>query len=86
MKQNDHTFFANTACKYYPCHADVDSDGLNCMFCFCPLYTADCGGQYTFTAAGIKDCSACLLPHTKDGFAYIVARLAAEHIDLEERK
>lgn len=37
---------------------------LNCLFCYCPLYhEKDCGGNYTITPKGIKDCSNCTFPH-----------------------
>lgn len=72
--KNDHTFFANTSCKYYPCHENANPDSFNCLFCYCPLYALGdkCGGNYLYTDKGIKDCSACLLPHAKGGYDYII--------------
>ncbi len=58
-------FFTYKACPYFPCHTTDDDDNFNCLFCFCPLYTlgSNCGGNFTYTQAGIKDCSQCVLPH-----------------------
>lgn len=66
-------FFQHTKCEYFPCH---DSEYLNCLFCFCPLYNlGDCGGDYSFTPKGIKDCSDCLLPHSENGYDFIINKL-----------
>jgi Zn-finger protein len=74
---NSHKFFSNSRCKYYPCHIGIRP--FNCMFCYCPLFhLEDCGGNYTVTATGYKDCSACHVPHLKDSWEYIVDRLAKE--------
>lgn len=78
----DHTFFSNTACQYFPCHQGAGPEGFNCLFCYCPLYALGegCGGNFTYTGNGVKDCSACLIPHTKGGYARILEgckRLAA---------
>ncbi len=65
-------FFQNTECEFFPCHK---TDKINCLFCFCPLYHLDCGGDFTLTEKGIKDCSNCLLPHSDLGYDYIVDKL-----------
>jgi Zn-finger protein len=68
-KQN-YKKFTHEACEYYPCH---DFNDINCLFCFCPLYTfQDCGGTFTVLENGIKDCSNCQLPHTNTGYEYVV--------------
>jgi len=73
---NCSSFFANRECEYYPCHAIDDSEELNCLFCYCPLYTRDdCGGDFCITANGIKDCSACLVPHRRENYDEIIRRL-----------
>ncbi len=55
---------------------------MNCMFCFCPLYLTDCGGNYRIlegkSGQKIKDCSGCLLPHTEKGYDYILKKLKIE--------
>ena len=66
--QNGSTFFSNTDCAYFPCHSGVDEHEFNCLFCYCPLYALGprCGGSFTYTASGIKDCSDCIALHKGD--------------------
>ncbi len=68
--------FQNTECEFYPCH---ETEELNCLFCFCPLYDTDCGGDFVMidgkNGEKIKDCSNCNLPHGKDGYDYVINRL-----------
>lgn len=67
-------FFENRKCEYYPCHKNVK--GINCLFCFCPLYKLeDCGGEYIILDNGIKDCSNCMLPHGPAGYDIIIRKL-----------
>lgn len=70
-------YFENRNCEYYPCH---NSERINCMFCFCPLYNMDCGGSFCYItdAKGdeIKDCSNCMLPHSEGGYDYIIKKLS----------
>lgn len=75
-KPRNADFFRHTACEYFPCHATEDPETFNCLFCYCPLYALgpDCGGQYRYTAKGVKNCAACLLPHTPAGRAHILAK------------
>ena len=70
----NHEFFQNTACEYFPCHRGVELQQFNCLFCYCPLYALGdrCGGDFTYTEAGIKDCSACLRPHQKHRYGEIL--------------
>lgn len=80
-----HRFFCNTACEYFPCHQGVDRDSYNCLFCFCPLYFLDnCGGNPARTAQGVKDCSACTLPHAPDGYDRVMQRLRTEFTRMRE--
>ena len=69
-------FFQNRACEYFPCHEGADHDRFNCLFCYCPLYALGdkCGGAFTYTHDGFKDCSRCLRPHNPDRFDEITAR------------
>ena len=79
----EHPFFTHKACAYFPCHEGLDTDEFNCLFCYCPLYALGprCGGDFSYTEDGVKDCSACTLPHEKDAGT----RLVTEHFDeLEE--
>lgn len=75
--KNDHSFFQNTECEYFPCHEGADENGFNCLFCYCPLYLLGdkCGGAFRYTAGGIKDCSGCLYPHKRENYKNICARL-----------
>ena len=58
------SFIQNRACEYFPCHKTNDPDHFNCLFCYCPLYGMDdCGGNPKYLPNGIKDCSACTVPH-----------------------
>ena len=68
-------FFQNKECEYFPCHAGADKESFNCLFCYCPLYALGdkCGGHFTYTADGTKDCTACLLPHRPEGYDRIMA-------------
>lgn len=75
MKQNDHSFFQNKDCQYFPCHK-TDRDDFNCLFCYCPLYALGdrCGGNFRYTEKGIKDCTNCLIPHSPGGYDYILKK------------
>ena len=54
----------------------IDTDDFNCLFCYCPLYPLeDCGGNYTLTEKGVKDCSDCTLPHKANNYDYIIRKL-----------
>ena len=46
---------------------------------------ARCGGGFTYTAQGIKDCSACLFPHRQENYDAICARFS-ELSALAEKK
>ena len=72
----NYDFFQNKACEYYPCHRGADPETFSCIFCYCPLYALGekCGGSYCYTETGIKDCSACLVPHSAGGYDYIIRK------------
>ena len=71
--ENSYRFYQNRECEYFPCHKVGNEEEFNCLFCFCPLYAlgSGCGGNCSYTQEGIKDCSACLLPHSPKGYDYI---------------
>lgn len=73
--KNNYTYFKNTDCEYYPCHK-TNGEAFNCMFCYCPLYTMGdkCGGNFSYTKNGIKDCSDCFIPHSEKGYLYIQSK------------
>lgn len=80
-----YAFFQNTACEYFPCHNTDHPQSFNCLFCYCPLYTlgAACGGHFSYTQEGMKDCSNCTLPHEKSNYGYIIKQLQKRHVPLE---
>ena len=62
-------YFVHRDCSFFPCH-DLE-EWKSCLFCWCPLYLLDCGGDFTFKN-GIKDCSGCTIPHTGEGYDYVL--------------
>lgn len=70
-------FYQNRECEYFPCHPGADPEKFSCIFCYCPLYALgeNCGGTFTYTEAGIKDCSNCLRPHCRENYRIITAKL-----------
>ena len=70
-------FVQNRRCEYFPCHKGADPDSFSCLFCYCPLYALgdQCGGNYTYTAKGFKDCSNCLRPHQRENYSGICDQL-----------
>ena len=76
MRQKKAHFFQHRECEYFPCHQSGEPEEFNCLFCYCPLYALGeaCGGDYSYTASGVKDCSRCLKPHGRDSFSLIGAR------------
>ena len=73
----NYKFFQNTKCEYFPCHRCSDQESFNCLFCYCPLYALgeNCGGNFSYTEQGIKDCSGCLRPHRRDAFDSIMQKM-----------
>lgn len=73
----NYDFFQNKACEYFPCHEGADPDSFSCLFCYCPLYALGekCGGGFTYTADGIKDCSGCLTPHRRENYGKIIEKM-----------
>lgn len=76
--ERKYAFFQHRDCEFFPCHEGAGED-FNCLFCYCPLYFAvgDCGGNWTLTLNGVKDCSNCLFPHKKGNYDAVLQRLAA---------
>ena len=48
----------------------ADPETFSCLFCYCPLYALgdQCGGNFSYTESGIKDCSKCLRPHRRENY------------------
>lgn len=75
----NYDFFQNRKCEYFPCHQGVDPEDFNCLLCYCPLYALGdkCGGSFTYTDSGIKDCSRCLRPHRRENYSKIMDKMPA---------
>ncbi len=73
----NYDFFQHKECEYFPCHENVDPATFSCLFCYCPLYALGdkCGGNFTYTGTGIKDCSACLRPHKRENYGSIMKHM-----------
>ncbi len=73
---NNHKFFSNKECEYFPCHPTDDPDNFNCLFCYCPLYALGdkCGGNFVYLEDGTKDCSGCMGAHSRDAYERIVSK------------
>lgn len=80
-------FFQNRECEYFPCHQGADPEIFSCMFCYCPLYALgeQCGGSFTYTESGIKDCSNCLKPHRRENYGKILEKMPMV-MDLAKKK
>ena len=67
-------YFSHKDCEYFPCHENADPENFNCLFCFCPLYmlAEECGGNFTYTQNGYKDCSSCHFPHKRENYQKIM--------------
>ncbi len=74
----DSTYFENHDCEYYPCH---DTDSINCLFCYCPLYFMQCPGVYTMLG-NVKDCSKCTITHNPNKGWKIVQK----YLQLQQEK
>ena len=80
-------FVQNKECEYFPCHAGADPTTFNCLFCYCPLYALGdgCGGSFTYTEQGIKDCSGCIKPHRRENYGKIMEKMV-EVMELAKKK
>ena len=69
-------FFQNRDCEFFPCHAGVTEEDFNCLFCYCPLYALGegCGGSFTYTEKGVKNCKGCAFPHRRENYAAVLRR------------
>ena len=78
MLNNSYKYFCNRECKYYPCHKFKN---INCLFCYCPIYLYECGGNFKILKNGIKDCSECEIPHKESSYDYIINFLEGINYD-----
>ena len=72
-------FFENKLCEYYPCHKGLSE--MNCLFCYCPLYLTNCGGNFKTLENGVKDCSDCVFPHIAENYDKVIERLSKKGAD-----
>lgn len=86
-KSKKYSFFCHKKCECFPCHETKDPENFNCLFCYCPLYVLGdrCGGNFRYTEKGIKDCTACGLPHKRENYGYIIGKYS-EIMELAKRK
>lgn len=70
-------FVQNRSCEFFPCHHGIPEEEFSCLFCYCPLYplAEHCGGCFSYTKDGIKDCSGCIGPHIRGNYDEIVSRM-----------
>jgi Zn-finger protein len=71
----NYKYFIHKDCTFYPCHNL--QEWASCLFCWCPLYLCDCEGDYVFKN-GLKDCLGCCLPHTEEGYYYVLEKVKKE--------
>ncbi len=73
----NYDFFQHNQCEYFPCHKGVSPEKFSCLFCYCPLYALGhrCGGNFTYTENGIKDCSGCLIPHRRENYDKVMEKM-----------
>lgn len=83
----NYDFFQHKTCEYFPCHKGADPETFSCLFCYCPLYALgdQCGGRFTYTPKGIKDCSGCLIPHRRENYQRIIDKMGMV-LELAKRK
>ena len=88
MAADHFSYFRNDSCEFYPCHDGADPEHFFCLFCWCPLYAlgSRCGGSFRYLENGVKDCSACVIPHSPGGYEYIEERFSLiEEMAREDR-
>ncbi|MDO5399835.1 MAG: cysteine-rich small domain-containing protein [Eubacteriales bacterium] len=85
--QTHYDFFQNRDCEYFPCHPGADPETFSCLFCYCPLYCLGdrCGGNFTYTDSGVKDCTHCLRPHRRENYGSICNSMSAV-LELAKKK
>ncbi|MDO5490949.1 MAG: cysteine-rich small domain-containing protein [Bacillota bacterium] len=73
MSEN-YKFHQHRDCEFFPCHETENPEEFNCLFCYCPLYALGegCGGNFRYTEDGVKDCTGCMLPHSRGGYDYVM--------------
>ena len=87
-RMDNYKFFSHKECEYFPCHKTNDPENFNCLFCYCPLYALgdECGGNFTYTEKGFKDCSNCLVPHKRENYEYMTKKVLKLYEKLKKEK
>ncbi|MGI6109440.1 MAG: cysteine-rich small domain-containing protein [Eubacteriaceae bacterium] len=77
VETEHYKFFQNSECEYFPCHKTDKPEDFNCLFCYCPLYGLgrECGGNFSYTKSGIKDCTGCMVPHRRENYSQITGKV-----------
>lgn len=77
LETENYKFTQHRKCEFFPCHKVKNVDNFNCLFCYCPLYMLKdkCGGNFKYTQKGVKDCSNCLIPHSKGAYDYVMSKM-----------
>lgn len=84
--KNNYRFFQNKECEYFPCHKVKNDENFNCLFCFCPLYfLEECGGNHVINY-DVKDCTNCMIPHSENGYDYIIGKITEANRKKKEEK
>ena len=83
-----YSFFSHRDCEFFPCHKTDHPEDFNCLFCYCPLYALgrDCGGNFRYLDNGVKDCSACTVPHGRKSYSHIVSKFGDIVKAMQERE
>ena len=76
LETENYKFTQHRKCEFFPCHKVKNEDEFNCLFCYCPLYMLKdkCGGNFRYTKK-VKDCSDCLIPHSKGAYDHIMSKM-----------
>ena len=87
-KTENFKFFSHKQCEYFPCHelkGGKTEEDFNCLFCYCPLYALgeECGGNFTYYK-GVKDCTNCLIPHSRKAHDCFYSVMAISCIKMQQ--
>jgi Zn-finger protein len=76
LETENFKFNQHKKCEFFPCHKTDNPEEFNCLFCYCPLYMLKdkCGGNFKYTN-GVKDCSDCLVPHSKGAYQHVMSKM-----------
>ncbi|MCL2526828.1 MAG: cysteine-rich small domain-containing protein [Defluviitaleaceae bacterium] len=74
--EDNHRYFRNHKCRFFPCHPLPEDGNFNCLFCYCPLYVLgkECGGKFKYSG-NVKVCIGCGFPHIPENYDIVVAKI-----------